>query len=256
MKHKKFIYVFIVSLFTPLAFASADNITGSYKYAWSDQVGYINFAPTNGGITVTDSALSGYAWSENTGYINFAPNQGGVLNDGNGNLSGSAWGEGLGYIDFDNVSINTSTGRFSGTATGDLVGTLTFDCPNYCDVRTDWRPTAPIEAPGSVGLGFVSSVLKTLPIANNLILFPVFPALNQTSAPRITSVRIQPASTGFLLPAKSSSSKVNTSVKPTTSISAVRKFSHAIFSSFSKVFNTIKFHSLNFWQKLLSLFIF
>lgn len=145
------LFILILGTFLPLVYANAGTITSPYKYAWSDEVGYINFAPLNGGITVTNSALSGYAWSENSGYINFAPAQGGVSNDGNGNLSGSAWGENLGYIDFDNVSINTTTGKFSGTATGTLVGTINFDCPNYCDVRTDWRPSA--SSPSSGGGG-------------------------------------------------------------------------------------------------------
>lgn len=96
---------------------------------------------------MSDSTLGGSAWSANKGFINFSPAQGGVLNDGTGNLSGSAWGEQLGWIDFDNVSINSSTGQFSGTATGTLVGTITFDCPNYCDVQTDWRPASPTPTP-------------------------------------------------------------------------------------------------------------
>jgi len=99
-------------------------------------VGYINFE----NVIVDNSTLSGYAWSENAGWIKFNPAQGGVTQDGNGNLSGSAWGERLGWIDFGNVAIDTANGQFSGTATGTLVGTITFDCPNYCDVRADWRP--------------------------------------------------------------------------------------------------------------------
>lgn len=119
----------------PVYFVQAGTILSTHKYAWSNQVGYINFA----NVTVSDSNLSGYAWSENTGWVKFNPAQGGVLNDGNGHLSGSAWGEGLGWISFSGVTISTSTGVFSGTATGAVVGTINFDCPNYCDVRTDWR---------------------------------------------------------------------------------------------------------------------
>lgn len=160
--------------FLPLVYANAGTITSPYKYAWSDQVGYINFAPVNGGVTVTNSALSGYAWSENSGYINFAPAQGGVSNDGNGNLSGYAWGENLGYIDFDNVFINTTTGKFSGTATGALVGTINFDCPNYCDVRTDWRSSSSSSGGGryvNINSNTASSDLAVdvvLPIPKNL----------------------------------------------------------------------------------------
>lgn len=119
----------------------AANMTGGYKYAWSNNVGYINFE----NVAVADGALSGYAWSKNAGWMRFDPLNGGVSNN-NGDLSGYAWGEQLGWINFNNVSINTATGKFSGTATGDLVGTLTFDCPTYCDVRTDWRPACPTVA--------------------------------------------------------------------------------------------------------------
>lgn len=108
----------------------------SHQYAWSNNVGYINFK----NVIVGESALSGYAWSESKGFIKFNPARGGVMNDGSGNLSGSAWGEQLGWIDFSGVSIN-SDGLFTGTATGTLVGTINFGCPTYCDVQTDWRVT-------------------------------------------------------------------------------------------------------------------
>lgn len=139
---KKVLFLFILSIVLPVFYVEAGTILSSYKYAWGSKVGYINFE----NVVVGDSTLSGYAWSENTGWIKFNPALGGVLNDGTGNLSGSAWGEGLGWIDFNNVSINSSTGRFSGTATGDGVGTINFDCPNYCDVRTDWAQ-APSSTP-------------------------------------------------------------------------------------------------------------
>lgn len=122
-----------MALFLPSSSALAGTILSGHTYAWSNNVGYINFA----NVTVGDSQLSGYAWSTRAGFINFSPAKGGVLNDGTGNLSGSAWGESLGWIDFDNVSINSTTGKFSGTATGTLIGTLTFNC-NFCDVQTDW----------------------------------------------------------------------------------------------------------------------
>ncbi len=144
MKQKLIIFVLILTLFLPLLFANAGTILSTYKYAWGSNVGYINFE----NVIVSDTALSGFAWSENTGWIKFDPVNGGVLNDGNGNLSGFAWGEGLGWIDFSNVSISTSTGRFHGTASGDAVGVINFDCPSYCDVRTDWTTTpAPVPSP-------------------------------------------------------------------------------------------------------------
>lgn len=130
------IFIFILGSFLPLFSLKAEMILDSHKHAWSNNVGYINFE----NVIVSDNTLSGYAWSKNKGLINFNPTEGGVLNDGAGNLSGHAWGEQLGWIDFNNVSINDN-GKFSGTAEGTLVGIITFNCPNYCDVETDWRPT-------------------------------------------------------------------------------------------------------------------
>ena len=134
LKPWSLIFILILGLFMPLFYVSAGTILSSHKYAWSDNLGYINFE----NVTVTDTVLTGHAWSANKGFIKFNPLQGGVANDGTGNLSGSAWGEQLGWIDFNNVSINDN-GVFFGTATGELAGTITFDCPTYCDVETDWR---------------------------------------------------------------------------------------------------------------------
>jgi len=150
MHSRNFLFlIFLFSILLPTTFVLAANIAGSYKYAWSNNVGYINFE----NLTVGDSTLSGYAWSTNKGWIKFDPTNGGVSNNGQGVLSGYAWGEQLGWINFSGVSINTSTGKFSGTATSDLIGTLTFDCPTYCDVRTDWRPAVSTPPPTSGGGG-------------------------------------------------------------------------------------------------------
>ena len=141
-------FTFVIGVLLPLSFTHAANISATYKYAWSNNVGYINFE----NITVDDSGITGSAWSTNAGFIKFDSQNGGVSND-NGNLAGSAWGENLGWIDFDTVSIDTSTGKFSGTATGDNIGTLTFDCPTYCDVRTEWRPSSVVSGDGGGGGG-------------------------------------------------------------------------------------------------------
>lgn len=135
LKHHLIITFFLFGVFSVFSSVLAGTILADYKYAWSDRSGYINFSE----VIVSDTALSGYAWSANHGWINFNPATGGVTNDGNGVLSGYAWGSGLGWIDFSGVQISTTTGRFSGLATGTVVGTINFDCPNYCDVRTDWR---------------------------------------------------------------------------------------------------------------------
>ncbi len=147
-----FYQIFLVFIFLIIpTFSYAEGMTSPYYYAWSNNIGWINFE----NVTVTDSALSGYVWSQNSGWINLSPTQGGVSNDA-GILSGYAWGESLGWINFTGVSIDTSTGKFSGRATGSLIGTLTFDCTN-CDVRTDWRPANNAEPSAGVGGGGIVS---------------------------------------------------------------------------------------------------
>ena len=82
-RFKIFAFIFLLGFFSCSYFVFAGTIS-TYKYAWSNKVGYINFE----NVTVSDSVLSGYAWSKNSGWINFSPSQSGVLNDGDGNLPG------------------------------------------------------------------------------------------------------------------------------------------------------------------------
>lgn len=134
--------------------ASASSIDATDKYAWGTIDGWINFAPTNGNVTVTDSAITGYAWSANGGWINFAPTNGGVQNDGQGNLSGFAWDTSNGWISFQGVTID-SGGLFHGQATGVAAdGTqniITFDC-THCRVVTTWRPSGANAATSPVSI--------------------------------------------------------------------------------------------------------
>ena len=144
-KRGSIISILILGILLPIYNAHAGTISSAHRYAWSNNVGYINFE----NVIVSDSSLSGYAWSTNSGWIKFNPARGGVSNDGSGKLSGFAWGEGLGWIDFSLVTVSSTTGRFSGRATGEVVGIINFDCPNYCDVVTDWRgvPVTPPVTP-------------------------------------------------------------------------------------------------------------
>ncbi len=56
---------------------------------------------------VSAADLSGYAWSENAGWINFAPTGGGVSLNGSGDLYGYAWGENVGWISFNCVDASS-----------------------------------------------------------------------------------------------------------------------------------------------------
>ena len=105
-------------------FAFASNTDGTidstYKYAWGENIGWVNFGCDNCNVHVTDSALSGYALSETVGWINLED----VVNDGQGNLSGLAWGENVGYIKFNPTNgggVINSFGGFTGSGLGEKI---------------------------------------------------------------------------------------------------------------------------------------
>ncbi|MBI4837447.1 MAG: carboxypeptidase regulatory-like domain-containing protein [Candidatus Portnoybacteria bacterium] len=144
---KNLIYVLFLTLlisgffavFNKSALASSTDgtIDSTYKYAWGENIGWVNFGTSNGNVHVTDSALSGYALSETVGWIYL----GDITNDGEGNLSGYAWSENTGWIKFNptngGVTINSS-GEFTGSALGENIGWIIFG-GDY-GVKTDWRP--------------------------------------------------------------------------------------------------------------------
>ena len=163
-KHK--IQIFLIILFslfffrTGLAFASETEgtIDETYKYAWGENIGWLNFDCDECNVRITDSELSGYAWSRQYGWINLNPATSGVENTTEGILSGFAWSSNLGWIDFSGVTINT-TGDFLGyaTITSDNSG-INFNCINAdsCSgadfkVKTDWRPASVRQSDSSSG---------------------------------------------------------------------------------------------------------
>jgi hypothetical protein len=137
--------------------AAAENIdpyqTGS-RYAWGENVGWLNFEPDSEfGVQVDSRGLTGWIWAENIGWISLSCDNTnscrsvryGVVNDGSGNLSGYAWGENVGWINFDpyvikdllnyyKVSID-GNGRFSGWAWGENIGWIRFDGKQSWNVR-------------------------------------------------------------------------------------------------------------------------
>jgi len=121
--------------------AAAANIQPN-GFAWSENAGWINFAPNAGpGVSVGDTAVNGFAWSENLGWVNFAPlGSSGVVNDQHGNLYGYAWGENAGWINFapNGVPVGIDSGGvFSGFAWGENVGWINFNAAP--GVVTTWR---------------------------------------------------------------------------------------------------------------------
>lgn len=146
--------VLLLSLFFVASSVSAATIDSTNKYArfLDSNYGTINFNPTNGNVTVTDSSLTGYAFGDGVGWIHLAPTNGGVVNDGSGVLSGYAWGENTGWINFKptngGVTINSS-GDFLGYAWSQNYGWIVFNCAtdSTCGtfdhkVSTDWTATA------------------------------------------------------------------------------------------------------------------
>src|SRR3989344_7501382 len=127
---------FVVFNKSALASSTDGTIDSTYKYAWGENIGWVNFGTSNGNVHVTDSALSGYALSETVGWINLED----VVNDGQGNLSGLAWGENVGYIKFNPTNgggIINSSGEFTGSALGENIGWVNF-CGGYKG-KTQWR---------------------------------------------------------------------------------------------------------------------
>lgn len=164
-----FLLFFLASASVAYASQTSGTIDSTYKYAWGTVAGWINFSPTNGGLTITDSLITGYAWGANTGWINFAAAQSHVTNDSSGTLGGFAWDQGGGWVSFVGVTIDTS-GKFHGMATGGTISgasyVINFDCTS-CDVRTDWRPassrTTTSSSGSSSGGGSISPVYIPTP---------------------------------------------------------------------------------------------
>lgn len=191
------------------AFAAAGNISSTAKYAWGNDAGWVNFAPSQSGVTVTNSAVTGYAWSENDGWINFSPSQGGVTNDGSGNLGGYAWDETYGWVSFSGVTINSS-GKFTGEATGANGYAITFDCSN-CDVETTWRSQSTNPTPSaSSGLGAISPVVTQ----------PASGATTTTRATSTVSATSTPATPSSPPPSPPSTTYPRTSGQPAATAAA------------------------------------
>jgi len=124
--------------------AIAENIdpaNDGSKYAWAENLGWVNLRPSGAGgpgVQVTDSGLTGWAWAENVGWFSMScqntsscgTNAYGVTNNGSGTLGGYAWSENKGWINFAptgaGVAINGCTGVFSGRAWSENAGWITF----------------------------------------------------------------------------------------------------------------------------------
>ncbi len=141
----------------------------AHRYAWGENIGWVNAAPTNAGQTVTvhfdgdGGWLSGYIWGENIGWVKIGADAGGPYANSNaedwgvnlsagGNLSGYAWGGNVGWIYFGHAycdaAVHPVTGDFSGHAWGENIGWVKFSgsLPDY-GVRTLAFDTQPQGTP-------------------------------------------------------------------------------------------------------------
>lgn len=144
----------LLALSAPAAMAQS-NIKPSSKFAWGENIGYINCrdagaVPGTQGVRINGSFLSGFAWAENVGWINFgtlpANNvsyanvngaDSGVNRDpATGNLSGYAWGENVGWINFSGGALavpanparfDAAAKRLRGYAWGENIGWINLD---------------------------------------------------------------------------------------------------------------------------------
>ena len=135
---------------------ASTSIDATNKHSWSENIGWVNVAPTNGGVTLhfngTIGHLTGLAWGENIGWIKLGTDSGGPYSndcstnwgvnlDTAGKLTGYAWGENVGWIKFNIasnlVTIDMTTGRFDGFAWGENIGWIHLkgSSPDY-NVRT------------------------------------------------------------------------------------------------------------------------
>ena len=55
-----------------VAQAATGNIDPTNKWAWGTNIGWLNFNPTHGGVTVYLDHLEGYAWAENIGWVSLS----------------------------------------------------------------------------------------------------------------------------------------------------------------------------------------
>ncbi|MCC6934374.1 MAG: hypothetical protein IT406_01610 [Candidatus Yanofskybacteria bacterium] len=152
--------VAVTTLFLAATMVFALNIDAVNKYAWGENIGWLNFSTTEGDIDVGATTIDGYAWGENVGWISLTCANTGTCGTvdyglgftsrtaGDDAVTGYAWGENVGWISFNcantsscgtvsyGVTVNGTTGDFSGYAWGENVGWISFNCANTSSCGT------------------------------------------------------------------------------------------------------------------------
>lgn len=172
IKFKNFYLLFflIIFLFIIVNSLSASTVDGTIspnpKYAFGENLGWINFGCDNCDVHVTDTAVTGHAWSRQYGWINLSPDGSGVTNNCAGVLGGKAWSRTLGWVDFSGATIN-ALGEFTGMAgiPATKAGRINFSCDN-CNVFTDWLQCSLRESPAQVVVNSITDNIVPLITAN------------------------------------------------------------------------------------------
>lgn len=157
----------LATLALPAAAQDTFHVIQAKKYAWAENVGYLNFADADNttgatGVRILGNFLSGRIWSENIGWISVGDGNGPYLNTLGQNsgvnfnpvsrqLSGYAWSENAGWINFSGgalatppnparvESLGASGSRLRGYAWGENIGWINLDDASayICALLTD-----------------------------------------------------------------------------------------------------------------------
>jgi hypothetical protein len=173
--------IVIIALFvSPLVIHAAGFVPGNDVAQFMNTTyGVLNMAPATGGVSVTQTGLTGNAWGDSTGWISFAGSNHSVSvscnsTTGIGTLSGFAWGHTAGWVNFgpfsNNAALQTTidqSGYFDGAAWSQNYGWVEFD-PAVC--TTMGGPGNDTDPVGVDGDGFTGGCVQTTftcPVASN-----------------------------------------------------------------------------------------
>ncbi len=200
MKRFSLLVLVVVCGLVGAPYAQASTTIGSIQsaspYVWGENMGWFNLNPDEGGLIISDTAITGYAWNRRYGWIAFGPlNSGGVTNDGEGNLGGFAWISGRGWLPMSGVVIDAN-GVFHGIAgeENSSVGQVSFNC-DQCAVSTDWRPLSVRRRQGGGGGIVPGQATPSLPVTS-VVQPEVIPEPVITPEPPVIEIKDSPQSSG------------------------------------------------------------
>lgn len=142
----------LVGLAAAAPIVADSNIADSQKFAWGENVGWLNWADANArtqGVEVFANGsvqyLEGWIWGENIGWIDVGDGNAPYANTDNTNfgvnidpttgaMEGLAWGENVGWIVFTPLTVSSESPRWDhtthrsyGYAWGENIGWINLD---------------------------------------------------------------------------------------------------------------------------------